>query len=67
MSTTKSFKDLPYHELIEIDHEKLSEEECRELVKVIQEQRSSAQARRSTSKKQEKKLTGKSIDIDGLL
>lgn len=66
-STPIPFGELPYHELIEVDVTTLGEEQLREYLKVVQEQRTSPQKRRSTNTKAAKKITGKSLDISSFL
>ena len=67
MSTQIPFGELPYHELVEVDISTLDDAQVREYLRVLQEQRTSPQKRKSVAKKASKKLTGKTIDISKLL
>lgn len=60
----ESWRELPFHELIEVDASSLTDDEKRVLVSVLQEQRQSPQKRRSSAKRQAKKLTGKDKTVD---
>lgn len=64
-----SWEELPFSQLLEVDTAKLTDEQKREFLKVIQERQVSPQKRRSVAAKTEKKLSGKKtgIDISGLL
>lgn len=59
-----SFEELPFHQLIDLDIDTLDDDSKRVLVEVLQERRQSAQKRRSVAKKQAKKITGKSEEVD---
>lgn len=61
---------MPYHQLIEVDIDQLTEEETRAYLKVIEPQRASAQTRRSVAKKTADKISGRSkgkLNISDLL
>jgi len=66
----KYFEDLPLHELLEVDENKLTLEEARTYFQVIQANRNTPQKRRAKTKKESNKLTGKNVlisDMDDLL
>lgn len=64
-----SWEELPFSQLLEVETTNLTDEQKRELLKVVQERQVSPQKRRSVASKTEKKLSGKKtgIDISGLL
>lgn len=64
-----SWEELPYSQLVDVDTTTLTDEEKRELVKILTERRVSPQKRRSASTKTANKLSGKKkgIDISELL
>ncbi len=63
-SLRASFEELPFHQLIDQDVSTMTDDQKRLLIEVIQERRQSAQKRRSVSKKQAAKISGKSKEID---
>ena len=55
-------RDLPLHQLEEIDVSNLSPAELKSIIKLCQEQRTSGQQRKSKNVRQSKKLTGQISD-----
>lgn len=69
-SLKASFEELPFHQLLETDTTKMTDDEKRVLVEVLQERRQCAQKRRSVQKKESDKISGKptkGVDISKFL
>lgn len=61
---TASLRELPLHQLLELDITDYTDDQKRAFVSVLQQTRQSPQTARSVNKKQAKKLDGTSKDID---
>ena len=62
-SVPLEMQDLPLHELLDIDPETLDDNQLQDLIKHIQEKRTSPQKRRSDNVKASDKIRGKRVDI----
>jgi len=66
-NSRRYFEELPFHELIELDHESLTEDQLRSLASVLKERRQSGQKRAAAATKESKKTSKQSFDFDRFL